>query len=826
MNTAVKKVAATIGAAIPVVVCLLCIWSVLFCHPGALSAQTTVDETPPSQKEAIQPPAFIGLGDLLSKTTELSDRANELEPRLIALFDETIAEKKLDELKSSVLEIAIRIKQLKSMDVFNLEQLNEIKSDLRKRKAELKKFMEAVTESLTNVETLEKDWREETKRLNEWKNLLEDASLKDVKTVMARGQQTVKKALALISRKLKTLVAAEQKASDIQDKIRPIAEEIDQLLAKSQRDIFTFSGPPLYSLAFFSQFDAGLGEAMRKGIAAAAWPSKLFVKRNIWLLLFQLLAVIVIPAAIYRYKQKLTVSDGLRFLTNRPWASGIFISLFTLSCLYESSPANWSAFLWIAGSIAVARTVRVFLTDVWKKWLIYGLATLFTALQIFIVFGLPAPLLRLFLFALSAIGLLLCLWRSMVRTRRGGALGYTLVLRMGAVVFCAILVAEFLGYSRLAQHTMGAALKTVFLVIAFWMLSSTISGLIALLVQGDFLQRIRLVRIRTYVIIAKADTVVKLLLAVVFFFVILVTWKPSLHPGDALHAFLGLGVTVGDWRLSIGVVVGAAVLFYGSLLASRTVQAILKEEVFPRRQVELGVRISIARLIHYALISVGFLMALKALGFNLQNVTILGGALGIGIGFGLQAIVNNFVSGLILLFERPIKVGDVIQLDDQQAVIKKVGLRATIVETYDRAEIVVPNSDLISNKVVNWTLADRIRRLSMNIGVAYGSDVPKVMEILQACAETNADVMGEPAPQVLFMGFGESSLDFQLRVWISDTDKRPQVISALNLDIERRFRAAEVEIPFPQRDLHLRNIDGKAVSKIAEIFRESPHVPR
>jgi small-conductance mechanosensitive channel len=239
------------------------------------------------------------------------------------------------------------------------------------------------------------------------------------------------------------------------------------------------------------------------------------------------------------------------------------------------------------------------------------------------------------------------------------------------------------------------------------------------------------------------------------------------------------------------------------------------ESVLNRRQMDAGARLSIVRLIHYALILVGFLIALSALGFELKNVTIIGGALGVGIGFGMQAIVNNFVSGLILLFERPIKVGDMIQLSDgQQGQVLNVGLRATTIQTLDRAEVVVPNGDLISSQVINWTLGDRSMRLIIPVGVAYGSDVETVMRVLMAVAMDEPKVLKDPQPRVLFLNFGESSLDFELRVRIADFDDRFTTRSALIREIDRRFRAEGVEIPFPQRDLHLRSVAGKAADRL------------
>jgi small-conductance mechanosensitive channel len=296
---------------------------------------------------------------------------------------------------------------------------------------------------------------------------------------------------------------------------------------------------------------------------------------------------------------------------------------------------------------------------------------------------------------------------------------------------------------------------------------------------------------------------------------LLVALKLYALPAEALQAFFGFGMTIGAQRITIGLVVAAALILYGAFVLSWGLQSLLMENVLGSREMDTGARLSIVRLIHYALVLVGFLIALSALGFELKNVTIIGGALGVGIGFGMQAIVNNFVSGLILLFERPIKVGDVIQLGDgQQGRVTNLGLRATTVQTFNKAEVVVPNGDLISSQVTNWTLGDRGMRLVIPVGVAYGSDVETVMQILMAVASESDHVLKDPQPRVLFLNFGDSSLDFQLRVWIADFNDRRIIQSALLREIDRRFRLEGVEIPFPQRDLHLRSVDGEAANRM------------
>jgi small-conductance mechanosensitive channel len=289
---------------------------------------------------------------------------------------------------------------------------------------------------------------------------------------------------------------------------------------------------------------------------------------------------------------------------------------------------------------------------------------------------------------------------------------------------------------------------------------------------------------------------------------------------EAFVGIFNLGFKVSSLHISPGFFLTVIFVIYGALLTSKAIQALLLKKILPHYGAEKGVQLSITRLVHYGILTIGFLIMLRFLGFELNQLTLLGGALGVGIGFGLQAIVNNFASGLILLFERPIKVGDTIQIGTEIGEVKHLGLRATIIQTFDNAEIVVPNSDLITGQVTNWTLGERKVRIRVPVGVAYGTDVAKVLKILLACAEANPMVLDTPKPVSFFLAFGASSLDFELRVWIPEFLNKTQVLSDLNQDIENEFALNNIEIPFPQTDLHLRSVDEGAA---ARIWRSSTH---
>lgn len=188
------------------------------------------------------------------------------------------------------------------------------------------------------------------------------------------------------------------------------------------------------------------------------------------------------------------------------------------------------------------------------------------------------------------------------------------------------------------------------------------------------------------------------------------------------------------------------------------------------------------------------------------------GALGVGIGLGLQSVVNNFVSGLILLMERPVNVGDVVQMGQLRGVIRRIGVRSSTVQTPQGAEVIVPNADLISKEVTNWTLSDRKRLLEIDVGVAYGTEPEQVVQLLVAAAREVAEVLANPPQSASFTGFGESWLNFRLEAWIDDYAQGGANESALRIAIMRKFREANIEIPFPQRDLHVRTGPAAPVS--------------
>jgi len=276
-----------------------------------------------------------------------------------------------------------------------------------------------------------------------------------------------------------------------------------------------------------------------------------------------------------------------------------------------------------------------------------------------------------------------------------------------------------------------------------------------------------------------------------------------------VKVYLVSGFEIGDARIVPSRILWAMLIFGSVIIFSSWVRSQLENNWLKMTTMGRGARDAMVTIIGYIMFLAAIMAGLSAAGFDFGNVAIIAGALSVGIGFGLQNIVNNFVSGLILLFERPIRKGDWIEVGGTEGVVKDIQIRSTVIQTFDRSDVIVPNSELISGQVTNWVLSSQSGRAVIPVGVAYGTDTEKVRTILMAIAEENTDVVkagSMPKPIVLFRAFGDSSLDFELRVFLHNVDNRLSIISDINFAIDKAFREEDIEIPFPQRDLHVKSL--------------------
>lgn len=393
----------------------------------------------------------------------------------------------------------------------------------------------------------------------------------------------------------------------------------------------------------------------------------------------------------------------------------------------------------------------------------------------------------------------------------GSALGRRLAsgaaLAMKVAAVAAVLLSQA-GYYAASQYVFYPTAMTLGLVAVGVLLFLLIDGAIEAYVDGraEGGEGLRLLPVAAGFVIGLAAIP---LLALIW----------GARPADLREAWSLIvgGFSVGGVHLSPISVLTFFIVFGIVYTVTRLLQAVLATSVLPKTKMDQGGRTAVTSGLGYVGFAIAAIAGISAAGLDLSSLAIVAGALSVGIGFGLQAIVSNFVSGVILLVERPIKVGDWIEVGGTHGTVRRVSVRATEIETFDRSTLILPNSDLISGRVTNYTLDNRLGRVIIKVGVAYGSDVRKVEKILREISNAERRALSYPAPQVLFMGFGADSLDFEVRMILRDVSNILSVTSDTHFAIDKRFREEGIEIPFAQRVVHLAEPE-----RLAALLRGTP----
>jgi potassium efflux system protein len=264
--------------------------------------------------------------------------------------------------------------------------------------------------------------------------------------------------------------------------------------------------------------------------------------------------------------------------------------------------------------------------------------------------------------------------------------------------------------------------------------------------------------------------------------------------------------TLGENDVNLLTIIILSVVVFVSTKLARWIRNYFSNTVFARFKLDEGLRFSLSKLIGYTVLAIGILIAMQGLGIRLASLAVFAGVLGVGIGFGMQSITANFVSGVAILFERPIKEGDMVRLGTTIGVVEKINLRSTVIRTIYNEHLIVPNSKFINDTVENMSYSDLKLRVHVYVGVAYGTDPHLVEEALLEAALTTDGILDRPEPDVLFTAFGDSSLNFELRAWINDPMQRMKAESRLHFAVVEQFRERQITIPFPQRDVYIKQV--------------------
>jgi potassium-dependent mechanosensitive channel len=631
---------------------------------------------------------------------------------------------------------------------------------------------------------------------------------------------TIKEARDVQRERRQSLLQLDNRLSDLQDRLSSVHDRISEVQRQAQRRLFRLSEPTLWEVLFSAEQGRGIGMALMRsdfsrGLQTVAefwgdFSDRVILQLVILALLLGAMASLSLSPAIRAIE---ALSGSVRVL-RRPVASAFVIVLFLSPVIYPAMPLAVSALLRLASLVPVWRLIPTFVPPAWRP-LFYSVAGLFGLETLFTMLPEGTGLSRLFLLAHSAFAL----WVSTVVVRRpfsGGALAkwrWAGIVRQGlrliSLLLLAAIVANLIGATRLALALSGGIVAPAYLGIGLAAVIFAVDDFVGLLLHAQFMQGSRAVALHRQRMLRRVSAWIRWLAAAMWLWLTLRVLGIDFEIIDGVTRLLAASTKLGTFELSLGRVLLFLLAVWIAVATARFVSFVLDNDVLPRMRLARGLPGTISTTSRYLIIGLGLLIAASIAGVDLTQITLILGALSVGIGFGLQNIVNNFISGIILLFERPIQVGDTIQVGELFGVVREIGIRASNVRTYAGAEVIVPNAELVSGQVINWTLSDRYRRLELNVGVAYGNRPADVIRVLEDLVRNHDAALKTPAPYVRFHGFGDSSLDFRVYVWV-DFDEGIAATSAILSAVYDALAEAGIEIPFPQRDLHLRSVSDAA----------------
>lgn len=784
---------------------IVCIWLYSLIPTACYAATPETKEEIPSGEVRVD--TLKSLADLMAYRTRISKDLLELNVRIHKLDNPALFQEVAQDKKQRLKLLAGKIRTVESAPDVRYNEQGNIKYKSHELYYSIRKIRIEILSSIELLSKLKEEWVEKKEIVESSIDAIDqDPSLKVASKEFLELRKKIDQALEIISGRLKPFIEVGKQFSDLEIELHGINLRIDAMAkAVEEETISIFSGH------FYSQINKALFSQSFKTMKAffVTLGAELLVPKYKTAVVLGL--VILLFAALIHYSgQWVKPSAEWQAITQLPFSTTIFLMDATLSLFdffnedFMHMPASWEYLKDMIVCLVMLRIIRRLLANSWQQ----SFFTLFAIVYIVFLSMSMVKLSPLLIYPFSFAASIVLITAAIYQVRSKGPNEknrYEVIgLYLFSVLFGLTGIFFMMSYNDQALLYFSSLIHTCAYGLFFWILFKVTKAFVELMVT---ITPLPIVQRNAAAIVQNFSPLIFLFYSLVFLVVVLLIWHVFRSQEEAFEGIKSFQLTIDTWKISPALFVSAAGVIYITLIISKMIQGLLHQEILPRYQVTKGLQFSITRIINYFFLLCGVLFVLKVFGFGLTNLTILGGALGIGIGFGLQAIVNNLVCGLILLFERPVKVGDMVQVENDIGEIQEIGLRATVVRTFDDAKIVIPNADFITGKVVNWTLTDRRVRVKIPVGVAYGTNVPKVLELLVGCADENPRVLSDPKPMALFLAFGASSLDFELRAWICEFGDRQEVRSELNQAIDAEFALAGITIPFPQRDLHIKSDD-------------------
>ena len=699
--------------------------------------------------------------------------------------------------KNSFVQIRAQLEEWRKLYIDKSEEINTLKSDLN----DLKTLWE-LTQNLEREEPLPAQVSERiATNLENVNNLIND--LNDRNNALLTKQDELTGALIYI-------------------------DEVMNVIAKTENSlklqIYTIDSPPIWHLLESEKDSIPFRTKVINIIDEHNSNFKSFTKNYEYNIYAHLgLFVILVILLFYAKNDVNKWSDEKRdsaiaysmYILSRPIQSALLVSLLLTRLFYPEAPEDVFDYYLVFIVIPILTILPGLIPSLDKKYF-YFIGGIFVLFQLGDYFSDIVFVDRLLLFINSLVTLVIIIFliksrKSIIEKDPTLKWGFVFaILKISAFLLVVSLLSNIIGNTVLAKIISQGTLAMIYGGTLIYTAALVLKSLLSLLIQHETISKLNM--IQNYPDEVKHHIFRTIRIVAVLFWLYITLSGFMLY--EPFYLWLE-NIFTKEWQpwdgsvvISLGSILAFFVTLWIALTLSKFIRFILQDEILTHFDMPRGVPGAISMIVRLVLITLGFILAFGAAKIDMSNIAIIFGALGVGIGFGLQNIFNNLVSGLILAFERPIQTGDIIQISNLNLMgeVKEIGIRASTVRTFDGAEVVVPNGNLISNEMINWTLSDHRRRQEIIVGVAYGTDTKKVLEILNEVVPEQENVLKNPPPLIIFIGFGESSLDFRVLFW-THFDNGLGTKSRVGTAIDEAFKKSGVEIPFPQRDLHLRSVD-------------------
>ena len=792
------------------------ILSFILLSPANLFAQAGTSTT---DTVAVQKPVPIPLTQITNGAEEISIKFNKISKEL-----EPIAEiHSIDSLLPEFTEYLANEGREIEADRLMRSSRQMLESLYREWQTYSNKLNVSKTKLDTRSENLNSIIKDLNKILIIWNLTAENLKLEEEtpQELLDRVQSIIKEAADLhaeATRQRSEVVVLGDKVTEQNLLIDKNLNDISKAQAEFRKNLFIKDSPFIWQVRIkdisFSGFKNSLIDTWNEEIRNLGVYFSLQISTFYRYLAVLILLIILLLVLRSRFdKLHLSQNDRrtalARYVISHPVIASFVLAFLLFFLFFPSRPVLLTEVLMLGALV----TVIVLLRGILDK---HVLPFLIFLLGIFVIdksqtfFYTQDILHRYYILFESLIALLAFIWyfRREAKVYRVNLGFNNKVVRYTALVIHLLMgisfVANIIGYVSLAGMLIGV----------------TITGMVtAVVIYGSFIVGksllITLLRIRgagdLYIVKKHIEILEKRVINLLVIFAYFLWIKAVLDQIDLFRPFLNwiyglldLKWEIGKSEISMASILGFVLVLIITYALSKLISLILEDEIFARIKLKKGLPEAISMVVKVVIVTFGVYIALMAAGFDLSKFSLMAGALGVGIGFGLQTIIYNFVSGLILVFERPINVGDTIEVESLVGIVKRIGMRSSNVRTYDGAEVIVPNGNLIANQVINWTLSDEKRRLEIKVGAAYGSDPNEVLKILRKIAENHDNIFNDPPPLTLFDGFGDSSLNFRLLCW-APYEVGLSTRSDISIAIYNAFKEANITIPFPQHDIHIKS---------------------